>query len=136
MSKIEISYKEDFRTVCSYQGKEIWTDAPKDNEGKGEFFSPTDLLATALGSCALTLMGIAAKRLGVSMKGVKADVEKTMKLTPVRSIGRLIVHIYFPGVIDEKLTETLERAAKGCPVHYSLHPDVIQEFHFHYSRGK
>jgi putative redox protein len=132
MTKFKIDYLGDLRTRCVHEqsGQELLTDAPLDNQGKGEFFSPTDLVGLALGSCVLTLMGIAAKRLGVSIEGSTLTVEKEMKGTPSRMIGKLILQITCPVVLESKAIEQIERAARNCPVHHSLHPDIIQEFHF------
>ena len=100
------------------------TDAPKDNHGLGESFSATDLVASALGSCILTIMAIAANRLGIGLEGTTAHVEKTMVNAPTRRIGQLAVRINIPHSIDPEAQTKLERAAKACPVHKSLHPDV------------
>lgn len=134
MTKIEISYEGNLRTRCVHSDnkEEIITDAPKDNQGKGEMFSPTDLLATALGSCVLTLMGIAANRLKVDLSGLRLTVEKEMAKEPSRRIGRLVLHIYCPKVFDNDITQKLETAGSHCPVHQSLHPDTKQEFFFHW----
>src|SRR5437016_3272884 len=101
----------------------IETDAPKDNQGKGEQFSPTDLVGAALGSCILTTMAIAAEREGLSIEGSKAEVEKTMSDNP-RRIEKLNVRIFMPAVLSPKDRLRLETMAKHCPVHRSLHPDV------------
>lgn len=104
-------------------GTKLTTDAPKDNQGLGESFSPTDLVATALGSCMLTIMGIAAKNFGVSIDGASAHVEKEMSSAP-RRIGRLSIIFKIPHEFDEQMRKKLERAALACPVHKSLHPDI------------
>jgi putative redox protein len=100
------------------------TDAPVDNQGKGESFSPTDLVATALGACMLTTMGIVAERHGWKLDGATARVEKSMVADPVRRIGKLAVAIRIPGNFDARTREVLERTAHTCPVHKSLHPSV------------
>jgi len=132
MTKFKIDYLGDLRTRCVHEvsGEELLTDAPLDNQGKGEYFSPTDLVGLALGSCVLTLMGIAAKRLGISINGTTLMVEKEMKAAPSRMIGKLAMNIVCPVILEPKAIEQLEKAARGCPVHHSLHPDIIQEFHF------
>jgi uncharacterized OsmC-like protein len=102
------------------------TDAPTDNHGKGEAFAPTDLVATALGSCLLTIMGIVAERDKIDMSGATAHVVKEMAPKPTRRIGKLTVKITFPEgrSLSEKDKTKLERAAAQCPVHASLHPDI------------
>lgn len=96
------------------------TDAPVDNMGKGESFSPTDLVATALGSCVLTTMAIVAERHGWKMEGSEAVVEKHMVADPARRIGKLVVAVRMRGEFDGRARETLERTAHTCPVHKSL----------------
>ncbi len=134
MARIDITYEGNLRTrsVHSENKEEIVTDAPKDNQGKGEMFSPTDLLATALGTCVLTLMGIAANRLKVDLSGLRLTVEKEMAGLPSRRIGRLVMHVYCPKTFDTDITQKLETAGSHCPVHQSLHPDTRQEFFFHW----
>jgi putative redox protein len=105
-------------------GAELLTDAPKDNQGRGESFSPTDLVATALGTCMLTIMGIAARTLNIEIAGATATVEKEMTAAPPRRIQRLAVRIHVPHSPSPADREKLERAAHTCPVHKSLHPDV------------
>ncbi len=122
-----IVYEGDLRTIATHHTSLsiIETDAPIDNQGKGERFSPTDLVATALGSCMLTVMGIKARELGINMKNVTASIQKIMITNP-RRIGEIKVHIYFPTpiMVDEKQKIILERTALHCPVHKSLHPDI------------
>jgi putative redox protein len=108
----------------------ITTDAPKDNGGKGEAFSPTDLVGTALGSCMLTLMGIAAKKLGVPFEEASLEVEKIMAPDAPRRIGKLILQIRINMVPEESVRVKLEQAALSCPVHASLHPSIQQEVRF------
>jgi putative redox protein len=131
MTKIKILYQGDLHTECTHpSGAVIETDAPKDNQGKGESFSPTDLLAASLGSCIGTLMGIAGRKLGLDLKGMAAEVEKEMVSAPHRRVGRLIVRIRSPLSPDSQTREKLERAAIECPVHHSLHPEIKIEFDF------
>jgi putative redox protein len=111
-------------------GSRIETDAPKDNEGRGERFSPTDLVGAALGSCMLTVMGIVARRHAWDMAGARAEVEKEMVATPIRRIARLGLQITMPAGIPPNARAVLERAAHTCPVHQSLHPDVKIDLHF------
>lgn len=101
----------------------LQTDAPADNEGLGRYFSPTDLVATALGTCILTTMGIVARRRGIRLDGASVRVEKHMADNP-RRIGRLPVELTVPGAFDDAQRKILERAAHGCPVHRSLHADI------------
>jgi putative redox protein len=109
-------------------GNELITDAPVDNHGKGEAFSPTDLVATALGACVMTTMGILAQRLNIDLTGMHAECTKDMVTTPFRRIGKLTARITIPESVTNKISsvdrEKLERAAHTCPVHKSLHPDV------------
>lgn len=122
-----IVYEGDLRTVATHHTSQsiIETDAPIDNQGKGERFSPTDLVATALGSCMLTVMGIKARELGINIKDATASIEKIMITNP-RRIGEIKVNIHFPthAMVDEKQKVILERTALHCPVHKSLHPDI------------
>ncbi len=108
------------------------TDAPKDNQGKGERFSPTDLVGAALASCVLTTMAIVAERNGVSLKGARAEVEKEMVSSPTRRIGSLRVQVTFPAGVPQDQRAKLEHAALHCPVHKSLHPDVAAPIAFVY----
>jgi putative redox protein len=112
-------------------GALIGTDAPKDNQGEGSRFSPTDLLAGALGSCMLTLIAIVGERDGVNLEGMHVHVEKTMGTNP-RRVSHLPVSIHLPKTIAEDQRAKLERAALTCPVHHSLHPDIQSPVTFHY----
>ena len=127
MVRIETRYEGDLRCRSRHQPSkvELHTDAPVDNQGKGESFSPTDLVATALGSCMLTIMGIVARRHEWDIEGSEAIVEKRMVTEPVRRIGELEVVLRVKGgPFDDRAKQTLERAAFTCPVHQSLHPDI------------
>jgi putative redox protein len=137
MAKFEIFYEGSLRTRCVHQenGKVLKTDAPKDNMGKGEEFSPTDLVAVALGSCIATLMGIAANKLKVDLSGLRLTVEKEMATAPSRKIGRLKVEIYCPQTFSSEITQQIEERGLHCPVHQSLHPDVKQEITFHWGES-
>ena len=132
MVVIELEYEGDLhcRAVHGPSGTALSTDAPKDNQGRGESFSPTDLVATALGSCILTVMGIMARSLGVDLAGTTATVEKEMANAPVRMIQRLTVKIHVPHSVSEEHRQRLEKAAHSCPVHQSLHPDVQKPIQF------
>ncbi len=134
MVKINVAYegKLHCRLTHGPSGKEATTDAPKDNMGKGESFSPTDLVAAALGSCMLTTMGIFAQRHGIDLVGAQAEVIKEMIQEPTRRIGKLITVIKMPKGIDTKQREVLERVALTCPVHKSIHPEIEAPVNFQY----
>lgn len=122
----KVTYQNNLRTTAVHlrSGNEILTDAPVDNRGKGEAFSPTDLFATSLGSCILTIMGIKAADKEIDMTGATAEVNKIMGSNP-RRIIRLEVTIQMPdNNYTEKEKKILEAAAHGCPVGKSLHPDL------------
>ena len=125
MVAITMVYSGELRCEATHgpSGSVLHTDAPKDNHGRGEAFSPTDLMATALGTCILTTMAIVARTLDVTMEGATATVEKVMAANP-RRIGALPVTITMPTGIDPAARERLEQAARHCPVHQSLHPDI------------
>jgi len=132
MTTITSRYEGQLRTLCTHEdsGQTLRTDAPKDNQGQGEFFSPTDLVATALGSCLLTLMGIVAQKIGADMTGTQAKVEKIMTSSLPRKIQALHAIITCPSTFEPRVQEQLEKAALGCPVHASLHPDIEQRIEF------
>jgi putative redox protein len=132
MTHITSRYEGQLRTLCTHEesGQTLRTDAPKDNQGQGEFFSPTDLVATALGSCLLTIMGIAAQKIGVDITGSQARVEKIMTSGLPRKIQALQAVITCPYTFEPKVQAQLEKAALGCPVHASLHPDIEQHIEF------
>lgn len=121
MVKIQAVYQGDKHTRITHgpSNSVIETDAPKDNNGRGETFSPTDLVAAALGSCLLTVMAISAEQDGLDMRGATADVSKEMATNP-RRIVRLTVQIHMPGKISDDKREKLETIARGCPVAKSL----------------
>ena len=121
------------RAVHGPSGAELLTDAPVDNHGQGASFSPTDLVATALGTCVLTTMGIVAERHGWDLKGSHARVEKVMVSEPVRRIGRLDLVVVMPAALDERARTTLERTALTCPVHRSLGEGVELPMRFEYT---
>ena len=132
MVSISIEYLGDLHcnAVHGPSGAALDTDAPKDNHGRGESFSPTDLVATALGSCILSIMGILAKRLDINLKGTTAIVEKEMANQPVRRIAKLAVKIRVPVHVSKANQIKFERAALTCPVHKSLHPDMQMPIKF------
>ena len=121
----KVTYLGDLRTSSTHiqSGTEIISDAPVDNRGKGEAFSPTDLVANALASCMITIMGIKAAELGVDMKGTVAEVTKIMNAEP-RRIGCVKVDFKLVGTNDAKQQTILERSAMTCPVFLSLHPEI------------
>ena len=135
MVKIEIEYKGQLQTeaVHTPSGTRILTDAPVDNGGKGSSFSPTDLVATALGTCMVTIMGLFAERHEMDLTGTKVSVSKEMLQEPVRRIKRLTVDITVPLPATHPKKSALEKAALACPVCESLHPDIEIPVHFHWS---
>ncbi|HEY4357791.1 MAG TPA: OsmC family protein [Acidobacteriaceae bacterium] len=126
MVAIEVEYQGELHCHAVHGPSQsiLNTDAPKDNQGRGESFAPTDLVAAALGSCILTTMGILARSLGIDMSGAKASVEKEMTSAPPRMIRRLSVVLSMPQGIPLDGRQKLERAAHTCAVHKSLHPDI------------
>jgi putative redox protein len=122
-----VVYEGNLRTVCTHEksGTVIETDAPPDNQGLGERFSPSDLVATALASCMLTIMGIKARDMELDIAGIKVEVEKIMKSEP-RRIGGINLTFHFPDALqlEEKQQTILERAAHTCPVIYSINPEI------------
>ena len=122
-----VIYEGELRTVARHNasGTIIETDAPVDNQGKGERFSPSDLVATALGSCMLTIMGMKARDLGLDLKGTRIEIQKIMKADPRRISGvSLTFHLPSDLQLSEKNRIILQRAADTCPVMYSIHPDI------------
>jgi len=133
MVKISIEYKGDLHCSASHgpSGATLETDAPVDNQGKGEAFSPTDLVGTALGTCMATIMGIYARQKGIPLEGMRLEVTKEMTQAPPRRIARLATEIWMPAGLPRN--PGLENAALTCPVHHSLHPDVEKPVNFHWS---
>jgi len=134
MTKIDVIYEGNLHCRLTHgpSGKQIVTDAPKDNMGKGEAFSPTDLVAAALGSCMMTLMGIFGERHGIDLKGTGVEVIKEMVHDPVRKIGKLSVTFKMAAGIPPAQRQALERAALTCPVHQNLHPTIEIPVAFQY----
>ncbi len=132
MVSIQLEYEGDLhcKAVHGPSGTVLTTDAPLDNQGRGESFSPTDLVATALGSCILTVLGIMARTLNLDLAGTTAIVEKEMSSTPPRMIQRLAVKIHVPHPVSSENRLKLDRAAHTCPVHRSLHPDIEKPIEF------
>ena len=131
MATIQATYLGGLRTEATHlqSGTKLITDAPTDNQGKGEAFSPTDLLAEALASCILTTMAIAGNTHGINIDGTTAEVTKIMAPNP-RRVAEVVVDIKFPKDYTEKEQKILEHAAVTCPVHVSLHPDVKKTISF------
>ena len=123
-----VVYEGDLRTTCTHlrSSNSFETDAPLDNNGKGERFSPTDLMATSLATCMVTVMGIKARTMGFDLQGVKVEVEKIMKAEP-RRVGGINLFFHFPqnlAGIDEKNKQILKHTGNTCPVQQSIHPDI------------
>ena len=134
MPTITNQYKGSLRTNAIHlrSGDSIITDAPVDNNGKGEAFSPTDLVAGALSACMITTMGILAEREGVDMSGIHTDVLKIMAPDP-RRISEIRINMYWDNCkASGKHIQMLKRAALTCPVALSLHPDIHQDISFHF----
>lgn len=133
MVKMHSIYTGDLHCKLTHEpsGSEIETDAPKDNQGKGENFSPTDLVAAALSSCILTTMAIVAKRDGIPFEGASIEIEKEMNASP-RRIASLAMVATLPDSIPESYRPKIEHVAQACPVSKSLHPDVQKPIRFIY----
>lgn len=132
MVHVDIFYLGDLRCEALHgpSGSKIQTDAPVDNHGKGEAFSPTDLAATSLGACMATIMGIAAGRHGIALDGMKVGVDKVMSSDTPRRIAKIGIVFTIPLPADHPKRGLLEAAALACPVHHSLHPDVEKPVRF------
>lgn len=135
MVSIQVLYEGDLHCQATHgpSGNQLTTDAPVDNHGRGESFSPTDLVGTALGTCIATVMDIAARKRGLDLTGTRVKVVKHMVTEPHRRIGKLEVDIHVPHDFEERERTTLERVALTCPVHGSLHPDVEIPMRFHWN---
>ena len=133
MPTSKVTYLGDLRTSSIHlqSGSKIITDAPLDNNGKGEAFSPTDMVANSLATCMLTVMGIKALDLGVDFSGSTAEVTKIMAADP-RRISEIHITFAMNLTADEKTKTILERTAMTCPVHFSLHPDIKKEITFNW----
>jgi putative redox protein len=134
MATIHSRYLGELRTEQTHlaSGSKFQTDAPIDNQGKGELFSPTDTVCAALSSCMMTLMGIAANTHSIPLDRFEADVTKVMESGP-RRISQIIIRFYnFPKDLTEHQQLILERAARTCPVALSVHSDLIQEISFEF----
>ena len=135
MPTIQTTYLGELSTEATHvkSGNKLITDAPLDNKGKGEAFSPSDLLATALGSCMLTIMGMAANEQNINMDGTTCSITKIMASEP-RRIGEVQITFNFPPDANytDKVKTILQRAAHTCPVSKSLHPDLIESLVFNF----
>jgi uncharacterized OsmC-like protein len=134
MATAKVTYQGDLRTQSIHlqSNNQIITDAPTDNHGKGEAFSPTDLLASSLGSCMLTIMGIKADSMDLDISSTTAEVTKVMAAEP-RRVSEVHIEIQFQQSFDERTQKVLEQAALNCPVAKSVHPDIQQVVKFHYA---
>jgi len=130
--EINLVYEGELRCNATHEpsGVRVSTDAPVDNCGKGESFSPTDLVATALGACIMTILGIVADRHALDLSGTKVRVQKHMVADPVRRIGSLPVEIEMATVVRDDIKKRLENSATTCPVMQSLHPDIDKSISF------
>jgi putative redox protein len=126
MVKVSIRYEGGLRCAATHgpSGQNVFTDAPVDNHGRGESFSPTDLVATALGGCMATIMGIVAQRHDLDLEGMEIEVSKEMSADTPRRIARLTTTIKVPLPADHPKRTLLENGALTCPVHHSLHPEI------------
>lgn len=134
MVKMQVFYEGELHTRILHDPshQEIHTDAPKDNMGKGETFSPTDLVGAALASCIATVLGILARKKGWELSGMRLEIEKTMSTQGQRRIVALPLQIWMPLNLSEEERLLVEKVAKGCPVHHSLHPDIEVKMTIHW----
>ena len=133
MATSKVTYLGDLRSSSIHlqSGTEILTDAPTDNNGKGEAFSPTDMVANSLATCMITIMAIKARDMNLELKGTTAEVTKVMAAEP-RRISEIHITFEMNLVANEKTKTILERTAMNCPVHFSLHPDIKKEIIFNW----
>jgi len=134
MIKVSIEYEGGLRCKATHgpSGVSIQTDAPIDNQGKGALFSPTDLVATALGSCIATVLGIVAERKGWNLTGLRVEVIKEMTPSAPRRIAKLAADVWLPVTLPPADRELVERTACQCPVHHSLRPEIDAPIVFHW----
>jgi uncharacterized OsmC-like protein len=132
MVEMTLAYEGELHTIVRHgpSGARLETDAPVDNQGKGEAFSPTDLLSASLASCMLTTMAIVARREGWAIEGARARVEKHMALEPPRRVGRLVVELDMPPGLPQAARDRLEQTARHCPVAESIHPGLRVDLAF------
>ncbi|MGZ3944078.1 MAG: OsmC family protein [Mucilaginibacter sp.] len=128
MATVETTYVGDLRTenIHVQSGTKILTDAPTDNQGRGEAFSPTDLLGVALGTCMLTTIAIKTRNDGIDIVGAKCSVTKVMTSSPPRKVAELQVKLMFPKQYTEQQQKLIEEICMTCPVYLSLHPDMAK----------
>lgn len=133
--RIDVRYEGNLRCKAVHEpsGDVLYTDAPKDNQGEGKRFSPTDMVAAATGACILTMIGIAARNRGIEMGGARAEVVKEMSSVPRRHISRILVDVTLPASIPAEARTVLEKAALACPVEQSLGADTEVAVTFRYS---
>ncbi len=134
MVKVTIDYEGALRCEIQHgpSGRTLQTDAPVDNNGKGESFSPTDLCASALGSCIATIVGMQMEQLGIDLKGMRIEVRKEMTKDLPRRIARLETEVWLPFHLEAKHQLKVETAAKNCPVHHSLSSEIEKPITFHW----
>ncbi len=134
MSTSKVIYKGDLRTESTHlqSGTTILTDAPTDNHGRGEAFSPTDMVANSLATCMFSIMGIKAKSMNIDLNDSTAEVTKIMQAEP-RKISEIVVNFVMNATVDDKSKIILERAAMTCPVFLSLHPDIKKTVTFNWN---
>ena len=130
MVTMNIDYQGTLRTQSTHQpsGNTVITDAPLDNKGKGEAYSPTDLLTSSLGSCMLTIMGIKSDDLGINIDGTKVIVVKHMSSDSPRRVSQIDVDMHVPFIVSDEHMASLKRSALNCPVAQSIHPDLTINF--------
>lgn len=135
MVRIDVEYLGDLHTRCKHgpSGQTFLTDAPVDNRGKGEYFSPTDLLATASASCIATIMGIKAKDNDIDIKGMKITVDKEMINVPYRRVKKLTYRIVFPHALNNKDFTIMKNVIRSCPVTRSLDPQVELDVNYEFA---
>ncbi len=135
MATLKTVYLGGLRTeITHYQsGNKVITDAPTDNNGKGESISPTDMVAAALGSCMLTIMGMAADTHNFDIVGTEIETTKIMSTEP-RRIGQIDIVFNFPHDYEPRIKRLIEAAVKSCPVEHSLHPDIKRNITYNYKQ--
>jgi len=134
MVTITVDYEGQLHCSAKHgpSGAMLTTDAPVDNHGRGESFSPTDLCATALASCMATIMSIRAIAMNIELKGMQIKIDKHMSEDAPRRIVKLPIEVWMPVELNDRQKDALQRAAESCPVHNSLHPDIEKPLTFHW----
>ncbi|MEO6568068.1 MAG: OsmC family protein [Opitutaceae bacterium] len=138
MVKITGEYHGDLHCIARHEpsGSSLNTDAPKDNQGRGEAFSPTDLAATSFGTCIATTMAIAGRKHGIELRGLRFEVAKEMSTDAPRRIVRLATQVWLPIPKASDVARLLEFTAHNCPMHHSLHPSIETPVTFHWAGGE